>query len=162
VATSGSSLVSLFTPFATSYSRSISVQYKLRFFQRVFITHSIDFRPFSGFSKVTSSLLFRLSLKSIRRLPRFDTKNSNMPESSHKRHHHGGHSHSHGHKDHKQSHGRREDENKTSEYRYEWFWTCCNCYANGAMSTFIDQCPGCTHTRCAYCPMESVKIRVGR
>jgi hypothetical protein len=30
------------------------------------------------------------------------------------------------------------------------------------MSTFIEQCPGCAHTRCAYCPMESVKIRASQ
>ena len=28
------------------------------------------------------------------------------------------------------------------------------------MSTFIEQCPGCAHTRCESCPTESREIRV--
>jgi hypothetical protein len=80
--------------------------------------------------------------------------NSTMPDSGHRHGHHG-----YNHK-HKRRRHRSSDDPQAPEFRWEWFWTCCNCYGNGAMSTFIDQCPGCTHTRCADCPMESVKIRV--
>lgn len=30
------------------------------------------------------------------------------------------------------------------------------------MSTFIDQCPGCSHVRCISCPMENVQIRAAQ
>jgi hypothetical protein len=80
---------------------------------------------------------------------------STMPKSG-RRHGH----HSHGHKHKRRPDHSTDDSLKAPEFRWEWFWTCCNCYSNAAMSTFIDQCPGCTHTRCAYCPMESVKIRI--
>jgi hypothetical protein len=78
--------------------------------------------------------------------------NTAMPESGHR------HGHSHKHKRH--PHRSSDDLLKAPEFRWEWFWSCCYCSGHAAMSTFIEQCPGCIHTRCSYCPMESIKIRI--
>ena len=74
-----------------------------------------------------------------------------MPHESHHRRH------GHGH-----GHGKREEPTSAPEYVYEWLWSCCYCGIHAAMSTFLDNCPGCTHTRCAHCPMELVKKSVSR
>lgn len=35
-----------------------------------------------------------------------------------------------------------------------WLWTCDNCFEQGGMTVTIEQCPGCYHHRCDYCPVE--------
>jgi hypothetical protein len=67
-----------------------------------------------------------------------------------------GHHHSHGHS---HGYGKRDNSTPTPGYFWQWLWGCCGCGAHAGMSTFIENCPGCSHTRCVACPMESVKIR---
>ena len=93
-------------------------------------------------------------------------QNSIMPESAHQKPH-SSHGHDHGHKLENRSIQIFQGDgglstvkmkNKTPEYCWEWFWSCCYCNGHGAMSTFIEQCPGCNHLRCVYCAIVSVEI----
>jgi hypothetical protein len=40
----------------------------------------------------------------------------------------------------------------------EWLWACDNCRENASMTLALASCPGCSHIRCALCPLESAQI----
>lgn len=40
----------------------------------------------------------------------------------------------------------------------EWFWACDNCGEHASMTLALVSCPGCSHIRCALCPLEYAKI----
>ncbi|KAE9366629.1 hypothetical protein N431DRAFT_562011 [Stipitochalara longipes BDJ] len=70
---------------------------------------------------------------------------------------------SHGnHKRRGHGHGHQHDGSKASGSVSELFWGCCYCGDHASMSIFIEQCPGCSHTRCGSCATETVEIRISQ